>query len=74
MEKSLKIHTISKIDVLQGTSDADLTGLAELVLSHASQKLDSEPSHTHYEDSFCPDAPVIDKIIADIKAAFRGAY
>lgn len=73
MEKSLEIHTISKIDVIKGRSNVDLTGLAELLIEHSENRLDPEPSHTHYEDSFCPDSPIIDQIIEDLKSAFRAA-
>ena len=73
MEKSIELHTISKIDVIRGTTDVDLTGLAEVLLEHKNNRLDPEPSHTHYEDSFCPDHPIVDKIVYELMSAFRAA-
>ena len=71
MEKSIEIHTISKIDVMRGTSNIDLTGLADLLLDHQNNRLDPEPSHTHYEDSHCPDHPIVDEIINELKSTFK---
>jgi hypothetical protein len=73
MEKSLEIHTISRIDVLRGTSNVDLTGLADLLLEHQNNRLDPEPSHTHYEDSECPDHPIVDSIVHELMTAFKAA-
>jgi|TARA_B100001250_G_C19644234_1_gene719650 hypothetical protein len=73
MEKNLEIHTISKVDICCGRTSINLDGLSDLILDNASEKLDSDPSHTHYEDTICPDSPIIDKIINEMICAFKGA-
>ena len=64
-------YTISRIDVIKGTSDVDLTGLSDLLLEHEGNRLDSDPSNTHYEDSHCPDHPIVDRIVDDMIDAFK---
>ena len=64
-------YTISRIDVIKSTSDVDLTGLSALLLEHEDNRLDSDPSNTHYEDSHCPDHPIVDRIIDDMIDAFK---
>ena len=73
MKKRVEIVTISQIDVMRGTSDVDLTGLSELLLEHKENRLNSEPSHTHYEDSFCPDHPTVDKISSELRSIVKEA-
>lgn len=72
MEKSIEIHPISQIDILRGRSEIDLGGLVDQILEFKTQRLDPNPINSHYEDTKCPDSPIIDEIVAELKAAFKG--
>ena len=72
MEKSIEAHSISKIDVLKGQSLLDIDGLADDILKLQDQRLDDDPVNTHFEDTRCPESPVVQKIIAEIAEAFKG--
>ena len=58
--KSLEKHTLSETVIVKGKSNVDLTGLADLLIEHSSSRLSPDPSDTNYEDSFCPESPIID--------------
>ena len=73
MEKSLEIHTISKVDVCKGQSSINLDGLADLILGLEKDRLDNDEWSTHYEDSKAPDSPIIDAIVDEMITAFHAA-
>lgn len=66
-------YTISRIDVIQGTTNVDLTGLSDLLLEYENDRLDPEPHNTHYEDSHCPDHPIVDSIVNEMISSFKEA-
>ena len=69
MEKGLT-HTIYTVKVLEGHTDANVDRLAQILLQNASNRLSNDPSHTNFEDSFCPNHPVIDKIVDDMQEVY----
>ena len=71
MEENLETHTIFKIDVLKGKSSIDIDGLADLLLEHFDHRLNDDPTTPLYEDSFCPDSPIIDSIVEELKDSFN---
>tara|TARA_B100000927_G_scaffold289747_1_gene286964 strand:+ start:5028 stop:5546 length:519 start_codon:yes stop_codon:yes gene_type:complete len=70
MEENLEVHTISRIDVLKGRSSINTDGLADLLLEHFDHRLGDDPATSLYEDSFCPDSPLIDSIVEELKESF----
>ena len=71
--KSLEKHTLTEIVIFKGKSNVDLTGLADLLIEHSSSRLSPDITDARYEDSFCPESPIIDQIIEDLKIAFKKA-
>ena len=71
MEKSIELHTISKVDVMKGRLDIELEPLSTFLLENLGNRLNEDPTHTHYEDLECPDSPVIDQIIEQIQDTFK---
>ena len=71
MEENLEIHTISQVDVLKGRSLGNTDGLADLLLDHFDHRLNDDPTTSLYEDSFCPDSPIVDSIIEELKDSFN---
>ena len=67
MEENLETHTIFKLDVLKGKSSIDIDGLADLLLEHFDHRLNDDPTTPLYEDSFCPDSPIIDSIVEELE-------
>ena len=66
-----EIVTISKVDVLRGRSLVNIDGLSDLLLEHVDHRLDDDPCNSMYEDSFCPDSPIVDSIIEELKESFN---
>ena len=76
MEKSLEIHTISKIDVCKGQSNINSDGLAmlaDLILTKKDKRLDNDEWSTHYEDTEAPDCKMLDDIVIEMAKAFHAA-
>ena len=71
MEENLEVHTISQVDVLKGKSLIDTDGLADLLVEHFGHRLHNDPTTSLYEDSFCPDSPIVDSIIEELKDSFN---
>jgi hypothetical protein len=71
--KSLEKHRVSEIVIFKGKSNVDLTGLADLLIENSSNRWSPDPANTRYEDSHCPESPIIDQIIEDLKIAFKKA-
>ena len=68
MEKDIKnIHTIFKVDVVEGQTTADVDQLAQLVLQNSHKVISTDPSHAEAEDCECPDSPILHKILDDIQ-------
>ena len=70
MEKDI-IHTLLKVPVLEGKSNVNLDELSKLILSTSSQKLSSTPHHSSYEDCYCPDSPLIDQVVGEMKESIK---
>ena len=66
MEKTLKEHTISRIDILEGQSNLDLEGLDQLILNLEWRKSFDLAADT----SQCPDSPIVERIIYEILDSF----
>ena len=76
MEKSLEIHTISKIDVCRGQSSINPNGLqllADLILTKKDKRLDNDEWSTHYEDTEAPNCKMVDDIVIEMAKAFHAA-
>ena len=71
MEENLETHTIFQVDVLKGKSSINIDGLADLLLEHFDHRLNEDPTTPLYEDSFCPDSPIIDSIVEELKDSFN---
>tara|TARA_B100000131_G_scaffold222555_1_gene214107 strand:+ start:270 stop:809 length:540 start_codon:yes stop_codon:yes gene_type:complete len=65
-----EIVTISKVDVLRGRSLVNIDGLSDLLLEHVDHRLDDDPCNSMYEDSFCPESPIVDSIIEELEGSF----
>ena len=63
-ENLIPIYTLS---VIKGHTSVNIDSLSQVILQNASRRLSSNPSHTHYEDSYCPDSAIIDRVIEDIQ-------
>jgi len=73
MEKSIEIHPLNSIDILKGKSLLDIDGLSDDILKLKSYRLDNNPVNSHYEDTRCPETPVVQEIIKELAEAFKGA-
>ena len=62
--------TIFKVNVLIGRVNADIDNLAKLVLKNSSKTFSNDPTHTKFEDSFCPESPILDEIVEEVKDIF----
>ena len=71
MEENLETHTIFQVDVLKGKSSINIDGLADLLLEHFDHRLNEDPTTPLYEDSFCPDSPIIDSIVEELEDSFN---
>jgi len=71
--KSIEKHIVSEIVIFKGKSNVDLTGLADLLIEHFSSRLSPDLAAARNEDSFCPESPIIDQIIEDLKITFKKA-
>ena len=72
MEKSIEVHSISKLEVLKGKSTLNLDGLVDDILKLKSYRLDDNPVNSHYEDTRCPESPVVQEIVKELAEAFKG--
>ena len=70
MEENLETHTIFKVDILKGKSSINTDGLANLLLEYFDHRLNDDPTTHLYEDSFCPDSPIVDSIVDELKDKF----
>jgi uncharacterized protein (TIGR02466 family) len=70
MEKDI-IHTLLKVEILEGKSNVNLDELSKLILSTSSQRLSSTPHHSSYEDCYCPDSPLIDQVVDEMKESIK---
>ena len=68
MEKNL--IQIYSIEVIQGYTSANVDRLSQVILQNASQRLGDNPSHTRFEDSYCPDSAIIDRIVEDMQEVY----
>ena len=69
MEKSLT-NTIYTVDIFEGYTKANLDRLSQVMLQNSSEPLHSDPNHTRFEDTFCPDSAIISKIVDDMQEAY----
>ena len=69
MEKNL--IQIYSIEVIQGYTSANVDRLSQVILQNASQRLGDNPSHTRFEDSYCPDSAIIDRIVEDMQVEYQ---
>ena len=69
MEKNL--IQIYSIEVSQGYTSANVDRLSQVILQNASQRLGDNPSHTRFEDSYCPDSAIIDRIVEDMQVEYQ---
>ena len=70
MEKDI-IHTLIKLEVIEGTSNANLDGISKLLLDNYDKKLNLDPKHTMYEDSYCPPSILIDEVAKEMMQSFK---
>ena len=70
MEKSVK-HTIYSLDVVEGYTTANVDRLSKVVLQNSSNRLGGDPTHTDYEDCYCPPSAILDKIVEDMQEASK---
>ena len=69
MEDNLiQIYTIS---VIKGHTSANVDRLSQVILQNASKRLSPHPSHTRFEDSYCPDSAIIHTIIKDMETEYQ---
>ena len=73
MEKSIEVHQINSIDILKGKSLLELDGLVDDILKLKSYRLDDNPVNSQYEDTRCPETPLVQEIIKELVEAFKGA-
>ena len=66
METGLKLHTIYKVEVLEGHTKADVDKLAQVILKNSHKRLSDNQADSRFEDSYCPDHPIVDQIIGEI--------
>ena len=69
MEKSLT-NTIYTVDIFEGYTKANLDRLSQVMLQNSSEQLHADPSHTRFEDTFCPDSAIITKIVDDMQGVY----
>ena len=69
MEKNL--IQIYSIEVIQGYTSANVDRLSQVILQNASKRLGERPSHTRFEDSYCPDSAIIHTIIKDMEDEYQ---
>ena len=70
MEKDL-IHTIYKLDIIEGKSKVNLNELTDLVLKHSSKRLSNLSFVSRYEDTYCPDSPLINQVICEMRESVK---
>ena len=68
MEKNL--IQIYQLEVIQGYTKANVNRLLEVILQNASKRLAPHPRTSHFEDSYCPDSAIIDKIVEDMQEVY----
>ena len=61
---------IYQLEVVCGYTKANVDRLLQVVLQNASKKLTSDPSTSHYEDSYCPDSAIVDRIVSDMQEVY----
>tara|TARA_R100000030_G_C3183206_1_gene106410 strand:- start:42 stop:548 length:507 start_codon:yes stop_codon:yes gene_type:complete len=61
---------IYQLEVVCGYTKANVDRLLQVVLQNASKKLTSDPSASHYEDSYCPDSAIVDRIVSDMQEVY----
>lgn len=67
------LTTIVKIDVINGTTSADVDSLAKILLDNENEKFTEEISHTKYEDCICPPNNIVNDIIDEMISDFKEA-
>ena len=65
------LTTIVKIDVINGTTSADVDSLAKILLDNENEKFTEEISHTKYEDCICPPNNIVNDIIDEMISDFK---
>ena len=69
MEKNLiQIYSIQEI---QSNTSANVNRISQVILQNASLRLGDNPSHTRFEDSYCPDSAIIDRFVEDMQVEFQ---
>ena len=70
MEENI-IHTLIKLEIIEGKSNVNLDELSKLLLDNYSKRLSLDPKHTMYEDSYCPPSPLIDEVGKEMIHSFK---
>ena len=68
MEKNL--IQIYQLEVVRGYTKANVDRLLQVILQNAWRKLTLNPSSSHYEDSYCPDSAIVDRIVSDMQKVY----
>ena len=66
------LTTIVKVDVINGTTSADVDSLAKILLDNENEKFTEEISHTKYEDWVDSSNNVVNDIIDEMISDFKG--
>ena len=64
------LHTIAKINIIEGYSNKNLTWLSNIILDNYSKLLSNNPTNTRHEDSYCPQSLVGDEVIKEMSNFF----
>ena len=70
MEEDI-VHTIFKLDVIEGKSNVNLDELSNLLLDNYDRKGSLNPADSRYEDSYCPSSPLVDQVAEEVKESFK---
>ena len=70
MEEDI-VHTLLRLDILEGKSSVNLDELSTLLLDNYSKRLGENPANSRYEDSYCPPSPLVDQVAKEMINSFK---
>ena len=73
-DSSHEMIPIYSLGVIQGQTTANVDELSKLLLENITKRYSTDPHASHFEDSYCPDSPIVDEIVKDMENVYSNYF